>query len=244
MYDLPGSDSGREWVEITNTGKEPINITKYKFGEGTTNHTLTIVSGNSTLLPGASAIVVDDPAAFKKDWPAFSGTLFNSAFSLLNTGEKLSIKNASSSEEDIVSYISSVGAAGDGGSLHRTNLGDGFVAALPNPGVFPGEIKAVPVVEKPAPVVKSSPASTKSKTSKTKKTSSTQTASAAEVPYATFDPSSRTEEESTPMFVWILGLVAIITLGVAGAVYARIQSMEQIVSVTPLHKDEFKIIEE
>ena len=30
MYDAPGADTGREWVEVTNTGVSPADISNYK----------------------------------------------------------------------------------------------------------------------------------------------------------------------------------------------------------------------
>ncbi|TSC68918.1 MAG: S-layer-like protein array protein [Parcubacteria group bacterium Gr01-1014_56] len=243
MYDLSGPDSGREWIEITNTGAEPVDVSKYKITEGSTNHGLIIFSGNNVLPPGGSAIVADDPIKFKEDWPAFSGTLFNSTFSLSNTGETLVIKNASSTVEDTALYASSGGAAGDGGSLHRS--AEIFIAALPNPGVFPGSIVSVPKVEKPAPVAKSSVTSAKSKTAKTK--SSTQAAAALEAPHATFDPNAEVNTNNpTPLLIWALGLAAIIALGVAGALYAHLQSSKarRLLPVTSNTTDEFEIVEE
>jgi hypothetical protein len=237
MYDLPGGDSGREWIEITNTGSQPIDISHYRLGEGTTNHLLVVVSGSTTLPAGSSAIIADDPAMFKTDWPAFSGTLFNSTFSLSNTGENLSIKNAVSVSEDSVSYASGMGAAGDGGSLQRS--GATFMPALPTPGMFPGELRPVPVAVKSAPAEKSPTASTKPKTTKL----SAQAAAVAEAPRDTFDPSAVPVSRVPPMTLWILGLIGIISLGTAGAVFAWLMLEGRVPGVTNEKAGEFQIIE-
>jgi hypothetical protein len=247
MYDTPGGDSGREWIEVTNNGSQSVDIAKYKLAEGGTNHGLKIAAGNTFLSPGASAVIVEDPAAFKADWPSFMGTIFDSTFSLSNTGETLSIKNASSSVEDTVTYSASVGANGDGGSLHRS--GDSpageFIAALPNPGEFPGTIKPVPVVEKPvlAPITKTTKTKSTSSTF-SKKQSSSQTAAVAAVPQNTFDPANQQTSSTTPVVYWVLGLFALCAVGVAGVVFvSRGQPTSDLVAETIAREEEFEIIE-
>lgn len=134
MYDVSGTDSGREWIEITNTGSAPVDVTGYKLFEANTNHALSLVQGSGTLAAGASAVIADDDAKFKVDWPAYSGMLFDSSFSLSNTGEALAIKDSALTVLDTISYDSSGGAAGDGNSLQRS--GAVFIAAAPNPGSY------------------------------------------------------------------------------------------------------------
>ncbi len=242
MYDVPGGDSGREWVELTNTGSEAVDIAKYKIAEGTTNHGLTMVTGSTVLPPGASAILADDPAKFQTDWPAFSGTLLNTVFSLSNTGETISIKNASSSVQDTVSYNSNLGAAGDGGSLQRS--GNNFVAAMPSPGVFPGSLMPVPKVVKPAAVQPAAKTSLVSKSKTTKSSGSSQTAAAVTAPQNTFDIENQKTDAPIPMTLWVSGLIALIGLGATGAVYARLNRSVRVQRLeTNTQKDEFQIIE-
>jgi hypothetical protein len=236
MYDTPGSDSGREWIEVTNTGADTADLSKYKLFEANTNHKLVIVVGTSTLAPQASAIIASDPAKFKEDWPQFSGAIFDSTFSLSNTGETLSIKNASSSVLDSASYTSDVGAAGDGGTLHRS--GDDFIAALPNPGVYPGEIKSVPKVAKatPAPVVKKVASA---------KTSSYKPLAAIAGASASYASAPSTDIDTLPTIYWILGFIALAALSIAGAVYTYLSMRESpsLFNETTLKKEEFSIIE-
>ncbi|HVZ76230.1 MAG TPA: lamin tail domain-containing protein [Candidatus Paceibacterota bacterium] len=96
-YDLPGSDAGREWIEITNNGSESVDISKYRFREGGVNHKLTLVSGTSTLVAGASAYIAEDPATFASEHPGTTEAIFKSSFSLSNSGETLALVDASSS---------------------------------------------------------------------------------------------------------------------------------------------------
>lgn len=132
MYDLDGADSGREWVEITNDGGSPIDLTGYKFFEANTNHGLTVGQGSFILPLGGSLIIADDPAKFLIDWPGYTGSILDSSFSLSNTGETIALRRADLVDEDIASYDSTMGAAGDGNALVRT--GATFTPSLPTPG--------------------------------------------------------------------------------------------------------------
>src|SRR3989344_4276863 len=132
MYDAPGADTGREWIEIENTSASPISLTGWKLNEQSVNHMLTVSQGTSTLLGGAFAIIASDPEKFRTDWPHFSGTIFDSSFSLSNTGETFSLRNNTSAFVDQISYYSSQGASGDGESLQR--VGGSWAASSPTPG--------------------------------------------------------------------------------------------------------------
>jgi hypothetical protein len=136
MYDLEGSDTGREWVEVTNRGDSAVDISAFRLFEGGVNHRLTSVQGTTVLSAGASAIIADDTTKFLADWPAFSGSLFDSSFSggLSNTGELLTLRNGDLADEDSITYSSEWGASGDGTSLARS--GSAFSAAAPTPGAY------------------------------------------------------------------------------------------------------------
>lgn len=132
MFDLPGTDSGREWIEVTNVGTTAENVEDYRLFEGNVNHTFTIILGDGVLSPNESLVIVSDPEKFKIDWPNFSGTIFDSSFSLSNTGETLILRDGDLVDADSLTYSAETGALGDGNSLQ---LGaTGFVAGLPTPG--------------------------------------------------------------------------------------------------------------
>jgi hypothetical protein len=103
-YDVPGSDDGREWVEITNKGAGSIDVSKLKFREGGTNHKLTASSGSATLVAGASAIIAQDPATYASEHPGETRSVFKSSFSLSNEGETLAIADADGKTESSMSY--------------------------------------------------------------------------------------------------------------------------------------------
>jgi len=134
MYDVPGSDIGHEWVEIQ-TDTET-NLLDWKFFEAETNHKLVLIQGTTTLASGEFAIIADNADKFLLDNPSFAGTLFDSTFSLSNTGETIAMKNNLGEVVDSVSYMSSWGARGDGNSLQSsTSLWDHGLPTLGTPFV-------------------------------------------------------------------------------------------------------------
>lgn len=128
MYDLPGSDSDREWVELTNTDTSPVTMVtgsgagSWRFFD-TSNHTLTLVRGNTTVSPEERLILAQNPDRFLSDYPSYAGTLFKTAMSLPNTQATLKLsadKGQTWFHER--SYQASAGANGTGESLEW--LGD------------------------------------------------------------------------------------------------------------------------
>ncbi len=132
MYDLPGTDTGREWIEIHNSGSASVDATTLRFFEANVNHSLSEYQGGAILSPGGYAVIADNPIKFLEDWPGYGGILFDSAFSLNNTGEFLAIRNADGETMSEVTYSGEWGAAGDGHSLQKS--GNSFVQASPTPG--------------------------------------------------------------------------------------------------------------
>lgn len=141
MYDLEtGSDSGREWVEVFNAGATSATLTEWKVFEGSTNHSIAAHTGGEVLASSAYAILADNPAKFLEDWPSYTGPLFDSAFSLSNTGETLVLRCCGSdlADKDSVTYSSENGASGDGNALSRKNASSAsFISAAPTPGTGP-----------------------------------------------------------------------------------------------------------
>lgn len=130
MYDVPGSDSGREWIEIQNTGKSEVDITGWKLFESGAHHKIT-PEQSASIPSGGYAVIADNISAFREDWPSYTGVIFDSAFSLKNTGEALVLKNASSTLLFETTYEAR-GAKGDGNSLNP--VGSTWEARTPSPG--------------------------------------------------------------------------------------------------------------
>ena len=133
MYDVDGTDTDREWIEIYNSGPNAVDLSTWKLTEGNTNHSLVPFDGGSTISSSGYAVIASSPTKFKIDWPNYTGILFDSSFSLNNDpGEELLLKDESLVIHDTVTYDTSVGAAGDGNTLNR--LGSVFVVGSATPG--------------------------------------------------------------------------------------------------------------
>ncbi|HEY4502947.1 MAG TPA: lamin tail domain-containing protein [Candidatus Paceibacterota bacterium] len=136
MYDLNGaSDEGREWIEVFNNSGKGVDFSEYKLFESEVNHKLILVEGGGTIPPKGYAVIVSDFNKFKTDWvsiSSFSRIIFDSSFSLSNTGETLAIKNDDEVVDEYI-YKSSLGAAGDGNSLQKIN--GVWMATAPTPGI-------------------------------------------------------------------------------------------------------------
>lgn len=130
-YDPLGNDDGREWVEIENTGAEPADLAGFRFLEGGVRHKLTPL-GTSVILPGARAVIADSAETYRAEHPEYAGLLFDSSFSLKNTGETLALLNASGTEVASLTYT-----------------------PAPKPAPLPAKPQAVGVERNPEPVVPS-----------------------------------------------------------------------------------------
>ncbi len=132
MYDLEGSDTDREWVEVENTSSDSVDFSLWRFVEEGVNHKVETVEGNAVISPGGYAVIVENFAKFKADWPQFSGSIFDSSFSLKQTGETLALRNTDLADVDTVAYSTDMGGAGDGMSLQL--VAGTWRAGLPTPG--------------------------------------------------------------------------------------------------------------
>src|SRR3989338_6353387 len=92
MYDVSGTDSDREWIEIYNGGTSSVDVSSWKFFEEGSNHSLTVHTGSAVIPTDEYAVIVDSPDAFLLDWPDYSGTILDSSWSsFTNTGESLAL---------------------------------------------------------------------------------------------------------------------------------------------------------
>jgi hypothetical protein len=134
MYDLKeGSDTGREWVEVYNNSENSLDLATFKFFEANTNHALILSQGDTNIPSHGYAIISSDPVKFKIDWPDFVGSIFDSSFSLSNTGESLGIKDMDLNTVDEYVYNTDMGGGADGNSLQK--ISGSWKGAIPTPGV-------------------------------------------------------------------------------------------------------------
>jgi len=131
-YNPDGSDSGREWIEVHNGTNESVNLADWSLRENDTDHALTLVQGSATLAAGEYAVIADNAVTFMSEWPDVEVTVFDSAFSLTNTGEALALKDENGDIVDEVTYDPNDGGDGDGNTLHRVN--DAWTGVTPTPG--------------------------------------------------------------------------------------------------------------
>lgn len=131
MYDPEGTDTKREWIELFNSGGTSVDLSTYFFFENNVFHKL-VPQGSSILSPGEYAVIVDSVAEVIAEYKNFMGQVFDSTFSLNNTGETISIANATKEIIDTVSYTSEVGASNDGNSIQIN--GEDKIIALPTFG--------------------------------------------------------------------------------------------------------------
>jgi len=126
MYDWPSTDSGHEWVEIYNSGSEEVTVLTgnggWRFYDGS-NHVLNLFQGSEIIVPGQYFIIADNATQFLVDYPGFSGTIFDSSFSLNNTADQIGLTfEGGDSLAVLAEYQSAWGADGDGHTLEKINL--------------------------------------------------------------------------------------------------------------------------
>lgn len=132
MYDVPGTDAGYEWIEVQNSGSASIDIIDWRLNENETDHYLSLESGTSSVLaPGGYAIIAAQSAKFLESHQNFSGVVFDSVFSLNNTGESLSLISEEGTV-DSVYYTPQENANGTGASLQYIN--GSWQASMATPG--------------------------------------------------------------------------------------------------------------
>ncbi|MDO8594577.1 MAG: PKD domain-containing protein [bacterium] len=151
MYDLDGSDTDREWIELQNTGAESVTIKGgtagldswriyHKTSAGVeSNKTIAVdaYQGTMTLEPGSYAVVVQNGDTFKSDYPSYVGTIFvSTALNLVNTSMTVGLRlGATGVPWSLVDYSSTLGANDDGNSLQL--VGTAWQAKAPTPGAAP-----------------------------------------------------------------------------------------------------------
>ncbi len=115
---IAGSSVGGdgEYVEITNLGAAPVDLSGWSYGTAAAPGTVSL-SGLGTLAPGESAIVTDvTPAEFRAEWGLTSAVkVVDDSGTTLNKGPKtMYVFDASGGTVDSVSYASGFLAGGKG----------------------------------------------------------------------------------------------------------------------------------
>ena len=164
MYDVSGSDSKAEWVELQNVGTTAIDISKWKINDGS-NHVFNPAPKNGSkgslmLSPGAFLILTADAPTFLSAHKSIGVSVIDTVLSLSNAGGNLALYDASSTLMDSASYSKEGGANGNGESLQKIN--GAFVPGTPTPGTTNSATRL------PSTVVDKAPAPSKIAIKKTK----------------------------------------------------------------------------
>jgi len=245
VYDAPGSDEGREWIEIHNGSTAPIALSKWKFFESETNHAIKAVSVGTTS-PGSFAIIASDPAQFLIDHPDFSGNLFDSSFSLSNKGETIALKNEKGETMDSVAYI----AQGKPGKSLQKIRGV-WVSSEPTPGVqnkedAPQTDVSVAVIAKNSQAVSKSNVKPSTKTVSIKKEEKKTAPQSVEVMSAeknTLVSNAVDAKKDDHLWIWILALVAVIVITLVGLYFIEGKKEAVVPSDEGFKATDFEIIE-
>jgi hypothetical protein len=104
MYDPKGDEDKKEWIELYNNGNENVNLTGWKIKYGTTSRALTLYRGDFIILPDYFIILAKDGENFSNEYPAYSGSIIESTFSLSNSGKDLYLLNGLNEIVDNVTY--------------------------------------------------------------------------------------------------------------------------------------------
>lgn len=132
MYDVDGTDTNREWVEVKNTGTEAEDLSRWYLFTDNTKHALS-PQGSSSVPAGSYAVITQNATNFRNDWPNFTGTLFDSSWTGLNNdGETIGLKDPNLSVVSEVTFTASMGGSGTGDSLQKVN--GMWISTTPTPG--------------------------------------------------------------------------------------------------------------
>lgn len=142
MYNPEGSDTGREWIELYNTGASDVTMVSgsgsgsWRIGDSS-NHTLInpvggVGRGSLTIPAGGYLIIASDPATFIAEYPGGSYSVVKSSISLNNTSATTSLIDGTGTLLDSFTYANETGGNGDGTSLQKND--GSWIAALPTPG--------------------------------------------------------------------------------------------------------------
>lgn len=132
MYDLDGTDTNREWVEVKNTGSAPEDLSKWYLFSDNTKHAL-VPEGEASIPPGGYAVIAQNAPKFRTDWPNYTGALFDSSWTgFSNDGESIALKDPDLNIVSPLSFTASQGGAGNGDSLQK--IGSSWQGGAPTPG--------------------------------------------------------------------------------------------------------------
>jgi hypothetical protein len=140
LYDTPGDDAIEEWVELYNGTASAINLSGYKLVDNATTYTLPSI----TIPAGGFLTIASNSAGFSSLY-GFAPNVSGMTLALGNSGDRLTLQNASGTALDMVAwenYVSGWGLnAATGQSIYRksrttdTDVAADWMVGAPTPGL-------------------------------------------------------------------------------------------------------------
>ena len=123
QYNPDGPDGGYEWLELYNNSENPISIKGFTLRESDKNHRITQIDESLgwSIPNGGYAILADNPTKFLEKHPGYPGLVFDSSFTLVNTGELLELLDTEGELLFGITYKPEWGGDGDGSTLGIEN---------------------------------------------------------------------------------------------------------------------------
>ena len=169
MYDLGTvADTNHEWVELYNNGTASVDLTGYKFFDGS-NHVLNPPPSNggsgTIVIPANGYFILSGKASvFLSDHKGYAGTVIDTVMNLKNMSSTIKLIGADGAVVDELAYNNGMGAAGDGKTLSR--FGNSWSGEMPTPGqenIRSVKKEAVVSNENSSPTGNASPSSSSNK---------------------------------------------------------------------------------
>jgi hypothetical protein len=132
MFNPEGTDAKNEWVEVFNDTDLVIDLAEYGLFENSVNHGISHYQGPTELLPDSYAVIAGNAENLSSKLDSDTA-LFDSVFTLNNTGEEIKLLDANGSIVTIIRYDSEMGGNGDGNSLNLI-AGTSWQPRKPSPG--------------------------------------------------------------------------------------------------------------
>lgn len=144
MYNPHGSDSGYEWIEVTQSESERIPVDSVHLIINGVWHDITS-TGTGFFPPRKPFVIAQDKKRFRSNYPEYPGPLFLSPISLPQSGTIQMVKDGA--RDPLTRYHSDHRSDNTGATLHRVE--ESFVAAPATPGLL--AINPIPNFQRESP---------------------------------------------------------------------------------------------
>ena len=126
QYNPQGTDKGYEWIEVQNISDQPLDLREIFLKESDVNHRISREE-SGLLNPGEYAVVADRPT-----FVSSSTAIYDSAFTLINSGESLAFVTKDGTVLTEHMYDPTLGGNGDGSTYGLVD--STYLQTKPTPG--------------------------------------------------------------------------------------------------------------